>query len=161
MWLKVSKTQKQIVKSWILPKNEQMNSILLLWYLRSTCFRSFFGRNWRHQKDISKLTDLYYGNSSRNVFVRFLGELKKPKRHLEINWPLTQPTLKTIRRSYQDNFLCWVVEFLPGVYKRGHLYKSYFVILVVWLFVCICNLLIYIWTTSNNWVYFKIITDTL
>ena len=23
-----------------------------------TCFHSFFGRNWRHQKDISKLTDL-------------------------------------------------------------------------------------------------------
>ena len=23
-----------------------------------TCFRSFFGRIWRHQKDISKLTDL-------------------------------------------------------------------------------------------------------
>ena len=30
----------------------------LLWYLRSTCFRSFFGRIWRYQKDISKLTDL-------------------------------------------------------------------------------------------------------
>ena len=27
-------------------------------------------------------------NSSRIVFVRFLGELKKPKRHFEINWPL-------------------------------------------------------------------------
>ena len=58
--LKVSKTWKQIVKPWILPKNKQMNSTLLLWYLRSTCFRSFFGRNWRHQKDISKLTDLYF-----------------------------------------------------------------------------------------------------
>ena len=25
---------------------------LLLWNLRLTCFRSFFGGNWRHQKDI-------------------------------------------------------------------------------------------------------------
>ena len=56
--IKVSKTRKQIVKPWILPKNERMNLTLLLWYLRLTCFRSFFGRNWRHQKDISKLTDL-------------------------------------------------------------------------------------------------------
>ena len=40
-------------------KNEQTNSTLLLWNLRSNCFRLFFGRNWRHQKDISKLTDLY------------------------------------------------------------------------------------------------------
>ena len=30
----------------------------LQWYLRSTCFHSFFGRIWRHQKDISKYTDL-------------------------------------------------------------------------------------------------------
>ena len=28
-------------------------------YIRSTYFRSFFGRNWRLQKDILKLTDLY------------------------------------------------------------------------------------------------------
>ena len=34
------------------------------------------------------LTLLYYGTSSRIVFVHFLGELKTPKRHLEINWPL-------------------------------------------------------------------------
>ena len=29
----------------------------------------------------------YYGTSSRIVFVRFLEELKTPKRHFEINWP--------------------------------------------------------------------------
>ena len=42
-----------------LPKNEQINLTLLLWYLMLTCFRSFFGKNWCHQKDISKLTDLW------------------------------------------------------------------------------------------------------
>jgi hypothetical protein len=36
------------------PKNELKNST---WYLSSNCFRSFFWKNWRHQKDISKLTD--------------------------------------------------------------------------------------------------------
>ena len=56
-WLKVSKTRKQIVKPCILPK-KRMNSTLLLRYFRWTCFRSFFGRNWRRQKDVSKLTDL-------------------------------------------------------------------------------------------------------
>ena len=29
-----------------------------LWYLRLTCFCSLFGKNWRHQKDNSILTDL-------------------------------------------------------------------------------------------------------
>ena len=29
-----------------------------------------------------------YGTSSRIVFVRFLEELKTPKEHFEINWPL-------------------------------------------------------------------------
>ena len=41
------------------PKNEWTNLTLLLWYLRSTCFRSSFGGNWRPKKTISKLTDLY------------------------------------------------------------------------------------------------------
>ena len=33
---------------------------VVLWYLRSpTCFGSLFWYNWRHQKALSKLTDLY------------------------------------------------------------------------------------------------------
>ena len=32
---------------------------------------------------------LYYGATSRIVFVRSLRELKTPKRHFETNWPLT------------------------------------------------------------------------
>ena len=43
-------------------------------------FRSFFGRKWRHQKDISKLTDLYYDASGRLVFVRFLEESEDTKK---------------------------------------------------------------------------------
>ena len=35
-----------------------MNKWILLYYY-ATCFRLLFGRSWRHQKDISKLTDLY------------------------------------------------------------------------------------------------------
>ena len=42
-----------------LSKNKQTNLTLLLWHLRSTCFPLFFGRYWRHQKDISKLSGLY------------------------------------------------------------------------------------------------------
>ena len=40
------------------PKNKQTISTLLLWNLRLTCFCSFFGGNWRQQKDILKLTVL-------------------------------------------------------------------------------------------------------
>ena len=43
-----------------LPKNERRNSTLLLWYLMLTCVRSFFVGNQRHQKNTSKLSDLYY-----------------------------------------------------------------------------------------------------
>ena len=32
---------------------------LLLWHLKSTCFCLFFGENRRHQKTITKLSDLY------------------------------------------------------------------------------------------------------
>ena len=46
---------------------------------------------WYHQffqKTNEKIWPTYYSNSSRIVFVRFLEELKTPKRHFEINWPL-------------------------------------------------------------------------
>ena len=56
--LKVRKSQNDFFKQTFPPKNERTNSTLLQWNLRSTCFRSFFGGNWRHQKDISKLSDL-------------------------------------------------------------------------------------------------------
>jgi hypothetical protein len=57
--IKVSWFQKDFLVSSILSNNERKKSTLLLWYLRSTCFRLFFGRIWRHQKDILKLTEIY------------------------------------------------------------------------------------------------------
>ena len=50
--------------------------------LISKCFFGIFNspQNWMKKK-------LYcYGTSSQIVFVCFLGELKTPKRHFEINW---------------------------------------------------------------------------
>ena len=48
------------------------------WYLRFS------------QKTNEKIRLYYYGTyHSRIVLVRFLGELKTPKRHFEINWPLS------------------------------------------------------------------------
>ena len=47
---------------WYLQFSHKMNEIfltLILWYLKSNYFRTFFGENWRHQLDISKSTDLY------------------------------------------------------------------------------------------------------
>ena len=40
-WLKVSKIRKQIVKPWILPKNERMNSTLLCTMIPQVDFFSF------------------------------------------------------------------------------------------------------------------------
>ena len=40
------------------------------------------------QKWKKKIRLYYYSTSSRIVFVRFLRELKTPKRHFKINWPL-------------------------------------------------------------------------
>ena len=54
--LKVRQSRNDFFKPTFPPQNEQMNSTLLPWNLVSTCFCSFFGRNWRHQKDINYLT---------------------------------------------------------------------------------------------------------
>ena len=58
------------------------------------------------QKTNKKIRLYYYGTSSRIVFVRFLKELKTPKRHFEINWPLV-PRICRNRR--------WISAF-----KRAH-----------------------------------------
>jgi hypothetical protein len=52
-----------------------------LWYLQ-------FSR-----KTNKKIRLYYYGTSSPILFVRFLGELKTPKIHFEINWPLSSDVL--------------------------------------------------------------------
>ena len=67
--LKVSQSRNDFFKPTFLPKNQQTNSIWLLW--------SCFGRNWRHQKDISKLLTL------RNLFreTMFCNKKKESKRN--------------------------------------------------------------------------------
>ena len=42
------------------------------------------------QKMNKKFRHYYYGTSRRIVFIHFFWELKTPKRHFEINWPLGQ-----------------------------------------------------------------------
>ena len=42
------------------------------------------------QKTNEKIPLYFFSTLSQIVFVHFLGELKTPKRHFEINWPLTK-----------------------------------------------------------------------
>ena len=59
------------------PKNERNNSTELLWYLRSTCFCSFFGRIWRHQKN-----------------------------HFEIKWPLATKVTSSQKIKIMAKLVC-------------------------------------------------------
>ena len=65
------------------PFFQKTNEKIRLYYL-STCFCSFFGRKWRHQKDISKSTDLWLGqpiwpNFTQRFHFIFLGNSVKVK----------------------------------------------------------------------------------
>ena len=57
---KIYRAKGQTKSKWFFPSQhffqETNKRIQLYWYLRSTCFRPFFGRNRRLQKDIWKLT---------------------------------------------------------------------------------------------------------
>jgi hypothetical protein len=55
---------------------------------RSVNFKMSFWYLQFSQKTNEKIQLYYYGTSSRIVFDRFLGELKTPKIHFEINSPL-------------------------------------------------------------------------
>ena len=54
------------------------------------------------QKTNKKIRLYYYGISSWIVFIRFLGELKSPKRHLEINWPLEKYWKRRAKRKLNE-----------------------------------------------------------
>jgi hypothetical protein len=58
-WLKVNELRNVSLVSSILPKKEQKKSSLILWYLKSNCFCSFFGRIEDTKKNF-EVTDLYY-----------------------------------------------------------------------------------------------------
>ena len=55
---------------------------------RSVNFEMSFGVLQFSPKERKKFEFTTCGTPSRIVFVRFLGELKRLKRHFEINWPL-------------------------------------------------------------------------
>ena len=54
------------------------------------------------QKKNEKIQNYYYGTLSPIVFVPFLGELKTPKRHFEINWPLPV-SRKFATHTFEEN----------------------------------------------------------
>ena len=56
-------------------------------------WKCLFGIFNSPKKMNEKIRLYYYGTSSWIVFVRFLGELKTPKRHFEINWPLLNESI--------------------------------------------------------------------
>ena len=80
--LKVSKTQKQIVKPWILPK---------------TRMNEFGFTTLIPQVDLSSFV--------------FWKKLKTPKRHFEINWPLFEDCLHNFLLSDSDIAIIKVIAF--------------------------------------------------
>ena len=59
-------------------------------YYRSFNFKRTYFYPQFFQKTNKTIMLHYYDTSGRIVFVRFLEELKTPKRHFEINWPLVE-----------------------------------------------------------------------
>jgi ADP-dependent phosphofructokinase/glucokinase len=66
----------------------------------------------------------YYNTSIWIVFVRFLGELKTPKRHFEINWPLKRGISFNEQRFSNEYFEYDFVEDLETVIPA---WKAWFV----------------------------------
>ena len=66
-------------------------TIYLLWYLWLTYLCSVFGRIWRHQRDILKITDLYYPHFYQHSQWWFRGQLMVAKQVKDLKkWQLTR-----------------------------------------------------------------------
>ena len=55
-----------------------------------------------------------------NFFVRFLGELKIPIRHFEINWPLAEESQRVAKPHIQKLRFCTVAERICLSYKSPY-----------------------------------------
>ena len=64
----------------ILPKKDQKNSTFLLCYLKSNCFRSFFGRI----QEITKSTDLYKPSAIKIEMIKNINLLFKTSKTLPL-----------------------------------------------------------------------------
>ena len=64
--LKVRQSRNDFFKPTFCPKKEKTNSTLLLWYLKSTCFRSFF---WRKSKTTQNHFEVIWPLNCRKYLV--------------------------------------------------------------------------------------------
>ena len=96
---KLTKLAIEIGKTYFFPKT--LIIILFKYYLLEFVIstkgqlisKCLFGIFNSPKKTNEKIPLYYYGTSSRIIFVSFLGELKTPKRHFKINWPLANPII--------------------------------------------------------------------
>ena len=58
--------------------------------------------------------NLRYHSSKVQFFIRFLGELKMPKRHFEINWPFRFPVFENPGRNIWMAVAIYVSTFKTG-----------------------------------------------
>ena len=118
-------------RSFLQKKDEQ---ILLYYYETSgrLVFVRFFGGNWRHQKDISKLTDLYTAQWRRKKFriwvdKQWIGNPKMTPKFsilwfarnlMDIGHPALQiSTGKFLSKFSYVQYALW--QYGCGVFKRG------------------------------------------
>ena len=71
-------------------------------FIRLTCFCSFFGRIWRHRKDVLKLTNLYY-NSMHAEFTGCCSSMRRKTTALTV---LPVHTWRYYYCSWQIHTLC-------------------------------------------------------
>ena len=84
-----------------------------IWHDGFSCMSVFWYLQFS-QKLNEKIQLYSYGTPSRIVFVRFLGELKTPKRHFEIKWPLVIKKKFWNSRLKTENFLRLQEEFIQA-----------------------------------------------
>ena len=68
-----------------------------------------------------------YHSSKSNFFVHYFGELKTPKRHFKINWPLAIPVHRTIHGRLYKWICTWIrhmqLNNLKDISKLTDLYR--------------------------------------
>ena len=119
--LKVRQSWNDFFKPTFPPKNEQRNSTLLLWNLRLTCFRSFFGGNWRQQKDISKLSDLWI--YSLLIRIKLENEKKRSSSKAVLNTICSMHVVES-KLNWKFRVIAFILSMWKSVYRVFHIIQA-------------------------------------
>ena len=99
----------------------KLTDLYVLWNVRSTCFCLFFGGNWRQQKDISKLSDLWI--YSLLIRIKLENEKKRSSSKAVLNTICSMHVVES-KLNWKFRVIAFILSMWKSVYRVFHIIQA-------------------------------------